>query len=274
MASLQQVTLLPSGLRVSRVGLGLSHLHHLVFGCERRRLIDAARDLGVTHFDAARLYGDGLAERELGRAVRHARGSVTIATKFGLIPNDRLGALGSFARPFWAWRALMRKAGRSRWPGRSFTADAMRASLETSLRLLRTDYVDVLFLHEPLPKDLNDNERLIEAMSSAKSRGDVRHLGLAGGGVDRLDREFPGVFDVIQMPEANAPAATRPPDFTYGVVGAWRDAAAARGGPAVGDVSHAWSEATARRPNGAVLVGTTRVAHLRLAVERVAENGA
>jgi aryl-alcohol dehydrogenase-like predicted oxidoreductase len=53
----------------------------------RLRLLEAAFDQGITHFDTAPLYGAGLAEEVLGRFCKGRRHNVTITTKFGLLPR-------------------------------------------------------------------------------------------------------------------------------------------------------------------------------------------
>ena len=79
-----------ASIPLSRLGLGLSRLHY-IDEAAGVTLIAAARDLGITHFDTARLYGDGWSERVLGKrfALRQGRDKVTIATKFGLLPLIR-----------------------------------------------------------------------------------------------------------------------------------------------------------------------------------------
>jgi aryl-alcohol dehydrogenase-like predicted oxidoreductase len=249
-----------SGIEVSRVGLGLSRIHHQVWPSERLALIGRARELGVTHFDAARLYGDGLAERTLGQALRGVRNTATISTKFGLLPIDWLGTLGLAARPFWAARPVLRCLGLSRWPRRSFAADQMRRSLARSLQLLGTEYVDFYFLHDPRLSDLDGNVELIDAMWQAKKSGQVRAIGLAGGSEQaEISAKFPGVFDVMQQAESGWNDAGPVPDFTFGVVSA---RASSDPGDRKGQVRAALQRALARRPQGAVLLGTKNPRHL------------
>ena len=260
------VVLTGSNLKVSRVGLGLSRIHHFLRSGDRERLIRTAHDLGITHFDAARLYGDGIAERSLGRALSKSRSSVTIATKFGLIPNDMVGRLGSFARPIWAARVVLRRFGLSRWPGRSFTAATMRQSISKSLKSLRTDYVDILFLHEPAVSDLEHNQELIDSMVAERKAGKVRFFGLAGADHVKICAMYPGIFDVVQMPETAWDPKARHPDFTYSVIAPKRSELP--GGDAKSDhVKSLLAQALQRRPNGGILVSTTKLHHLRVAVE-------
>ena len=89
-----------SGLEMSRIGLGLANMHLLSHQADRERLIKRAFDLGITHFDTARFYGDGLSETTLGKFLPENRAAVTIATKFGLLPTPLIGSLGILAPPF------------------------------------------------------------------------------------------------------------------------------------------------------------------------------
>src|SRR4030065_1047553 len=87
-----------SGLKVSPLGLGTARMAGLGWRedlapqdpsqakREAVRRIQAAVDLGVTFFDAADNYGQGLSERILGEALRGRRDGIVVATKFGEDP--------------------------------------------------------------------------------------------------------------------------------------------------------------------------------------------
>ena len=75
--------------RPSRLGFGTSGLMgSAITTAGRLRLLEVALDEGITHFDTAPLYGAGLAEEMLGRFAKGKRHSVTITTKFGLLPRQ------------------------------------------------------------------------------------------------------------------------------------------------------------------------------------------
>lgn len=126
------------------------------------KLLHAAIDLGVDHFDTAEMYGMGLNERQLGAAFHDRRDKVFIATKFGpkMDPNtgQRLGVDGS-------------------------AANAKRA-LEQSLRFLKTDHVDLWYLHR---RDFSRPiEETVGAMAEAVKEGKVRNIGLSEVTVETL----------------------------------------------------------------------------------------
>jgi aryl-alcohol dehydrogenase-like predicted oxidoreductase len=117
----ERVSLGDSGLTVSRVGLGCNNFGGRIDLAATRAVVDAALDAGVTFFDTAAVYGNGGdSERFLGEILEGRRDRVVLATKFG-------------------W-------GSESGDGR---ADTARASLEESLERLRTQYVDLYYLHKP-----------------------------------------------------------------------------------------------------------------------------
>jgi len=112
-----------SGLRVSRVGLGCNNFGGRIDVEATRAVVDAALDAGVTFFDTAETYGnDGGSERFLGEILEGRRDRVVLATKFG-------------------W-------GSERGTG---SAEYVRRAIDGSLKRLRTDHVDLYYLHKPDP---------------------------------------------------------------------------------------------------------------------------
>lgn len=136
-------------LEVSAIGLGCNNLGRDLDNSQTATLVGAALDLGVNLFDTARLYGNGDSERFLGSAVGRHRHQVVIATKFGRIPKvpDAPGA---------------DRAG-------------IRTSIEESLRMLGTDYIDLLQLH--FPDGLVPIEETLEALAGLVEEGKVREIG-------------------------------------------------------------------------------------------------
>jgi len=168
---LSRVRLGRSGLEVSRLGLGLSRLHYLPSERRRMELIHGALDHGITHFDTARLYGDGLSERSLGAALKDRRTQATIATKFGLLPSRVVEALGAFADPLRAARALTRRLRLSAGPRRCCDMAALERSVAASLRALPTDFIDIVFLHDPEYGEIAGRDDLIAALLRLRDSG-------------------------------------------------------------------------------------------------------
>ena len=88
------------------LGLGCAGLFRLASASDRRRVLDAAFDAGVKHFDVAPMYGLGRAEFELGRFARRRRSDVVIATKFGIDPTVLGQVAGRVQGPV---RAVLRR---------------------------------------------------------------------------------------------------------------------------------------------------------------------
>jgi diketogulonate reductase-like aldo/keto reductase len=166
---------------------------------ERSALLEAAFDSGIRHFDTARYYGHGGSEAVLGKFLsdNYLRDQVTITTKFGIEPPS-LGSSSVGKRMINTARRLatihpgVRKllsgfAGRGVRMNR-FDPESARLSLETSLRELRTDHVDVFLLHEASLESAQ-TPGLLEFLEGAKRSGKVRVFGCAS--------ELPSTLDII-----------------------------------------------------------------------------
>jgi aryl-alcohol dehydrogenase-like predicted oxidoreductase len=143
-----------SGLVVSVVGLGTNNLGIKLDEAGSREVVHAALDAGITLFDTADSYG--ASEERLGELLAGRRDDVLIATKFGsdvrkrgLSNGEDWGARGS--------RRYIRKA------------------VESSLRRLRTDWIDLYQLHRPDPKTPIDET--LATLSDLVREGKVRYVG-------------------------------------------------------------------------------------------------
>lgn len=247
-----RVTLSRSGLAVSRIGIGLAHLQHMDAE-QRAALINTALDLGITHFDTARFYGDGLSEQVLGQVLGTRRAQVTITTKFGLLPTPGIAAMGPLAPVGRKARGAFNRLGLIRYPRRSYSADTLRRSFAASLRALKTDHVDVLAIHEP-DGTAGIGDQMIEALCALRRSGAARFIGVAGNDVAAVLDRWGDVLDIVQTAENDGNTGNRVPDFTYSLF----SHGVARGAPALSQeqVDRRLSGALARRPHGAVLVQT------------------
>jgi len=180
------------GIHTSILGFGCAPILGSVDGQTAQQALAAALDVGITHFDLARSYGYGEAELFVGRFLRNRRSEVTIATKFGIEATPLAALLGP-TKPI-----LRRLRGRRKPPAtsdsaapaqpgrlpelflrrRPITSRLLLRSLETSLRKLGTDYVDFLFIHEPL-ESVGDIDDVFAAADNAKAQGKLRAFGLA-----------------------------------------------------------------------------------------------
>jgi D-threo-aldose 1-dehydrogenase len=173
-------------LVISRIGFGCASIMRLPSARQRRTLIAAAIDAGLTHFDVARMYGLGAAEAELGRALRARGDHVTVGTKFGLDASGALVWLGRLQAPA---RALLARSSATRTAVRRqrdlfvrprvYDAAKARLSLDTSLRNLSLDHIDILFLHDPRAQDEIDGAALEAFLENARDAGKIRGWGMS-----------------------------------------------------------------------------------------------
>ena len=210
-----------------RLGLGCAGLMRLSRRRDRRRLLDAAFDAGLRHFDVARMYGLGMAEGELGRFLSGRRDEVSIATKFGIDPpSPTLARLQAPARAAMAKLPALRRAVKRRdsafHAGGDLSPAAARASLEKSLVELGVDHVDLFFLHEPGAVGGGAAAALGAELESLRAEGKIRAWGGAGepAPVRALTRAWPGA-QAQWREDVFAPVATGdedPPAISFGVL--------------------------------------------------------
>lgn len=161
-----------SGLTVSTIGLGGNNFGRKGSTTEgyegTKAVIDAALDAGITLFDTADSYGmePGLSEQFVGKALGKNRDDVVLATKFGLDVKGMHGA--------------------------DFGARGSRryiiTAVESSLRRLGTDYIDLYQYHTPDP--LTPVEETLAALDDLVTSGKVRYIGhsnLAGWQIAHYD---------------------------------------------------------------------------------------
>ncbi|MGI4827816.1 MAG: aldo/keto reductase [Janthinobacterium lividum] len=170
---------------LSPLGFGTSALMSRVNRRDSARLLQTALDAGITHFDTARSYGFGEAEMAVGDLLAGRRDRVTVTTKVGILPPRRsagLAAAKAVARGLLRVLPGMRDQLRRRAGGlvqaERFDTASMTDSLHTSLRQLRTDYVDFLLLHEPSFAVLATTEAL-SFLERVQREGKVRNFGIA-----------------------------------------------------------------------------------------------
>lgn len=145
-----------TGLNVSVIGFGASPLGNVFDDCDESegiRSVHCAIDLGINFFDVAPFYGITLAETRLGDAIKGKRNDILLATKCG-----RYGL-----RDF------------------DFSYQRILDSADESLKRLKTDYVDLMQLHdiEFGSKEQVLNEA-IPALQKIKASGKARFVGITG----------------------------------------------------------------------------------------------
>ena len=149
-----RIALEANGPEISRIVLGMMRLGDWKMStAELRGWIERTLELGITAFDHADIYGDGACEAIFGEAlagIPSARGRMQIITKCGI-------KLASKSDPGCAIKRY------------DASKPHIIASVENSLRRLRTDRIDLLLIHRPDP--LMDPDEVAEAFSSGFSPG-------------------------------------------------------------------------------------------------------
>ncbi len=148
------------GPEVAVVGLGTNNFGRRCDYEQTLAVIDAALDAGVTLFDTADIYSQGMSEEYIGRALEGRRDRVLIATKFGK-PMDE--------RP----------------EERRGNQDYIRWAVESSLRRIRTDVLDIYQLHEPDP--VTPIEETLGALNDLVHEGKVRWIGSSNFSAEQVE---------------------------------------------------------------------------------------
>jgi aryl-alcohol dehydrogenase-like predicted oxidoreductase len=211
---MRKVVLAP-GVESSVLGFGCAPILGAVGAAQARKAVACALDLGVNHFDVARCYGYGDAEKFVGGELKKRRDEVVIASKCGLEATGLARAMRP-AKPLVRWLRPTRrpvysepKQGDSRRKNsllRSvpITARSMVKSVEQSLRALGTDYLDILFLHEPSWGNLPLQE-VAETAAGLKREGKIRAFGAAFYRGSQSFGDLPqDIFDVLQFEAPNS----------------------------------------------------------------------
>jgi aryl-alcohol dehydrogenase-like predicted oxidoreductase len=223
-----------------RVGFGTAALGRSLPRAERARVVQTAFDCGLTHYDTAPLYGGGGAEEAIAMLPRDA---ITIATKAGYrapsLPRSVAGRLAR--RPAHAEGGL-------------FAPADVRASLEGSLRRLRTSHVDLFLLHDVRADAVED--ALLDELEAIVRRGDARATGVATGWpeAEAILAAATGAFPAV----VQAPADPEPP-LLPGRTLVLHSAIAGRPGEPGGLLR----EVVERRPDALVLFGSRDPRHVR-----------
>ncbi len=260
---MQYTTIDNTDVRVSRISFGTASLHHLFSAKQRQRLLDGAAVSGITHFDTSPYYGYGLAESDLGVFMRGNRDRFTVTTKVGLYP---FGFAAHSALDVWVRKAAGKAYARLSAPKVDWRVQIAAESLNASLKRLKTDYVDFLFLHEPEINLLNIEE-FLRWLENEQSNGKVRYWGLAGlpsllEPWLRIDHSLASVLqtkdDLVSKSADFVLSSGRKLQFTYGYL------SSQLGSDSVQSAADLVRSALMRNTQGSLLVSTRRAEHIKL----------
>jgi aryl-alcohol dehydrogenase-like predicted oxidoreductase len=145
-------TLALADVEIARIGLGTNRLRKTPADV---KLVSQAVAVGIGMVDTAHTYTNGESEAAIGEALSPRPEGMVVATKGGFAPGT-----GS--------------------------AEALRAQIEESLRRLRTDTIDLYYLHRVDPQ--TPLEESLGAIAAYRDRGQIRHVGLSEVGIEQLER--------------------------------------------------------------------------------------
>jgi len=230
-----------TGVMTSAVGFGCAGLFRIPGRAARRWILDSAYDAGIRHFDVAPMYGLGSAEAELASFLTGRRDNVTITTKFGIDPTPFARGVAHVQQPL---RAILAKRpdvgeglkaagtgprsgplGRLLYSSPGYHRHSAQVSLERSLRILGTDYVDVFLLHDPIGGLVARTPDLADYLDEQRCRGRLRCWGVTGQPAEltRVTKHLDGTTviqfrdDIFEKPISleHAPGGAR---ITYGAL--------------------------------------------------------
>lgn len=161
---MEKIRLGKTELYVTRTSFGALPIQRVDFETAKA-ILRRAYEAGINYFDTAYVYSDS--EDKIGYALSDVRENIILSTK--VWATDYAGA---------------------------------REQLETSLRRMKTDYVDLIQFHNPAKMpDPNDENGAYRAMAEAKEKGLVRHIGITNHRLEVARQAIEsGYFETLQFP--------------------------------------------------------------------------
>ena len=138
------------------------------------RVLNEVLDAGINFIDTSIDYGRS--EERIGNSIAHRRSEYFLASKCGCVPGAPQGS------------------------DHVHTAENIRAGVEHSLRLLKTDYLDLVQFHRSLTRAEFEEHGALEAALELKKQGKVRFVGVSGTLPNIEEQVEMGVFDAFQVP--------------------------------------------------------------------------
>ncbi|MDR9854151.1 aldo/keto reductase [Paenibacillus sp. VCA1] len=158
-----------TGMEVSILGFGGSEIGSGTDVAKAGKLLNEALDAGLNVIDTAECYGDS--EELIGQTLSHRRDDFYLFTK--------CGHAAGFEDEDW-------------------NPTMLEKSIDRSLQRLKTDYVDVIYLHSCSEKILRQGV-VIEVLQKAKEQGKTRFIGYSGDRTDALYAVQTGLFDSLMI---------------------------------------------------------------------------
>ena len=172
-----------TGLEVTVLGYGGAELRgprswggRPIDDARAERVLNGVLDAGINLVDTAPDYG--LSETFIGRHISHRRDEFYLASKCGCTVVDK-GEIDDFPH--------------------FFTRDNLLENIDNTLRITKSDYIDIWQPHTPSVADLEEG-RVVEVMQEVKETGKIRHIGVSGVLAHNWTFVDWGVFESFQIP--------------------------------------------------------------------------
>ena len=159
-------------LTISRLGAGLAEIGFeltLAEEAQAAQVLNTALDSGINFLDTAACYD--ISEEVIGRTIAHRRHEYILSTKCGHVTGG--------------------------YEGEAWTAQAVRDSIERSLKRIKTDHVDVVHLHS-CDLEVLERGKVIQELQEAKQAGKTRYIGYSGDNEAAEWAVKSNLFDVLQ----------------------------------------------------------------------------
>jgi aryl-alcohol dehydrogenase-like predicted oxidoreductase len=140
---------------------------------EAEKVLNAVLDSGINFIDTSIDYGRS--EELIGKYISDRRNEYFLASKCGCVPGGQQGE-------------------------HVHTAANIRHGVENSLRLLKTDHLDLVQFHRSLTKDEFEKDGALQEAMKLKAEGKVRFVGVSGTLPNLVEQIDMGVFDAFQIP--------------------------------------------------------------------------
>lgn len=161
-----------TGLEVTSLGYGAMELRALD-EAGAQAILDAVLAAGINFIDTSIDYGRS--EELIGRCIASRRSEYFLASKCGCVPGTSTG-------------------------DHVHTAANIRAGVENSLRLLKTDYLDLVQFHRSLTEAEFKEHGALQELLKLREEGKVRFVGVSGTLPHMSEQVDMGVFDTFQVP--------------------------------------------------------------------------
>lgn len=182
---IKEITL-PNKRITTNLGFGCASLMSLKTNKEREQIIKTAINNGILHFDLARFYGLGEAEKVFSLAIGNCSKDITISSKFGI--NDKVAEsslknsqelIRKIINKSDFLKQLLKKIYSLQIQERNYETENFYKSLSLTKQALNTNYLDLYFIHEPLSyKQLSNN--IFDSLIKIKFEKIIGSFGISG----------------------------------------------------------------------------------------------